>query len=73
MAGQGDESAQSSPAKRKRGGPRAPRHSTTPHPYTKTAMRAFATAMFELFLALHLFEKMNNDVVALIDKNNWMI
>ena len=41
---------------------RAPRLHTTPHPYTKTAMRAFATAMFGLRLALRLFEKTNNDV-----------
>ena len=40
----------------------APRLLTTPHPYTKTATRAFATATFGLHLALHLFEKMNNDV-----------
>ena len=41
---------------------RAPRLHTTPHPYTKTAMRAFATATFGLRLALRLFEKTNNDV-----------
>ena len=41
---------------------RAPRHRTTPHPYTKTAMRAFATATFGLRLALRLLEKTNNDV-----------
>src|SRR3989337_4278060 len=35
---------------------------TTPHPYTKTATRAFATATFGLRLALRLFEKTNNDV-----------
>ena len=40
----------------------APRFRTTPHPYTKTATRAFATATFGLRLALHLFEKTNNDV-----------
>ena len=40
----------------------APRLRTTPHPYTKTGKRAFATAMFGLRLALRLFEKMNNDV-----------
>ena len=41
---------------------RAPRLRTMPHPYTKTAMRAFAIATFGLRLALRLFEKMNNDV-----------
>ena len=41
---------------------RAPRLRTTPHPYTKTAMRAFATTTFGLRLALRLFEKTNNDV-----------
>ena len=41
---------------------RAPRHRTMPHPYTMTAMRAFATATFGLRLALRLFEKTNNDV-----------
>ena len=41
---------------------RAPRLLTTPHPYTKTATRAFTTATFGLHLALRLFEKTNNDV-----------
>ena len=41
---------------------RAPRLRTMPHPYTKIVMRAFATATFGLRLALHLFEKTNNDV-----------
>ena len=41
---------------------RAPRLHTTPHPYTKTATRAFATATFWSRLALHLFENTNNDV-----------
>ena len=44
---------------------RAPRLRTTPHPYTKTATRAFATATFELRLALRLFEKTNNDVTTI--------
>ena len=48
----------------------APRLRTTSHPYTKTAMRAFATAMFGLRLALRLFEKTNNDVTTTSNVSN---
>ena len=51
---------------------RAPRLRTTPHPYTKTAKRAFATATFGLRLALRLFEKTNNDVTTSIVSNQLM-
>lgn len=47
----------------------APRLRTAPHPYTKTATRAFATATLGLCLALRLFEKMNNDVTTSIVSN----
>ena len=35
---------------------------TMPHPYTKSATRAFGTATFGLRLALRLFKRTNNDV-----------